>query len=121
MANEISISAALSCSKNGANISSALSKVLTMAGTRMITNVQDVSTAEAVIIGDLTGTPYIFAANLDATNYVDFGLDASVTSAASVFARLQPGAVMMLPAKTGTIYAKSGSGTVQVLVAACEA
>lgn len=120
MANEISVTCSLSASKNGAAISSGqLSDTADMAGDQMLTNVQVVGTTEeAINLGDVSTIGYVAFKNMDPTNYVELALDSLVT--AQVFAKLLPGDITILKAKTATMYAKANTAPVNLLVHAVE-
>jgi hypothetical protein len=119
MANEITIAATLSATKNGATVTSTASALVTMTGDEMLTNVQNVGTsAEAVTVTDLDTAGYAFFKNMDATNFLELALDSSVST--QVFAKLFPGQFALLPLKTTTIYAKADTAGVNLLVTACE-
>lgn len=124
MANEIQASASLIASKNGAtvNVQSTLSgsaSGATMSGDQMLTNVQIVGTsAEAIVVGDVTTVGYVMLKNMDATNFVEIALDSAVST--QVFAKLLAGDFAIFPAKTATMYAKADTANVNLLVTAIE-
>jgi hypothetical protein len=119
MANEITISATLSASKNGAQVTSTASTLVSMSGDEMLTNVQNVGTsAEAVTVADLDTAGYAFFKNMDATNFVEIALDSAVST--QVFCKLLAGEFSLIKLKTTTIYAKADTGAVNLLVTACE-
>jgi hypothetical protein len=123
MANEISATATLSASKGGAAIaaSSSLSGSLhvDMAGAQMISNVQVVGTsAEAIVLGDVSTIGYVYLKNMDAANFVEIALDSGVSTL--VFAKLKAGGIALFPAKTATMYAKADTAEVNLFVAAVE-
>jgi hypothetical protein len=119
MAQEIIANASLLVSKGGASIQSSGQKIADMAGGEMITNVQIVgTTAEQLVVGDITTPGYCFLKNLDNTNYVDVGLDSGVST--QVFARLMPGDIALFPAKTQVMYAKANAAPVNLLVSFAE-
>jgi hypothetical protein len=119
MASETRVSASLQCDKNLVHVAANVNRIADMAGTNVITIVQDIGTsAEALSMVDVTTIGYILLRNLDPTNYVELGLDAAVT--AQVFAKLLPGDIALFPAKTATMYAKANTAGIQLQIVAVE-
>jgi hypothetical protein len=119
MANEITATASLSASKGGASINNSGSKVADMAGDQMIGNVQAVGTAaEALNVGDVSTIGYVYLKNMDATNFVEVALDSAVST--QIFAKLLPGDVTLVKAKTATMYVKADTAGVNLFVGAAE-
>jgi hypothetical protein len=105
MANEISVSASLSASKNGATIAASDSLSITMAGDQMISNVQIVPAAsEAILLGDVTTPGYVYIKNLDPVNFVSISVLATAVAGTS-FAKLLPGQFCVFPAVSTTLTA----------------
>lgn len=85
------------------------------AGTNNIGNVQNIgTTTEALVFGDVTTIGYMFLKNLDATNYVEFDLNTPVSTTA--FCKLLPGECAFIPTRQTTIYGKSNTAAVDVMV-----
>ncbi len=120
MANEISVSAALSCTKDLASMSISGSRSIDMVGSDMIMCTQHIGTsAEALSLGDISPpAAYIYVRNLDATNFVDLCL---VNDGTEKFAHLKPGQFILFPPPvSGTIYAIADTATCDCQVAAVE-
>lgn len=120
MANEITASIALSCSKNSAAISVTASKTFDMTGDDMLAATQIIGTStEALDLGDITvPAAYIYIRNLDPTNFITLSID---NANADIFAKIRPGHFAMFPPpQTGPIYATANTGDCSVQVAACE-
>jgi hypothetical protein len=118
MANEIQLSASLSCTKSGATVTGTSSNVITQAGTPSIANVQIVgTTTEALLIGDITNIGYVYLKNLDATNFVQVGLNTPVADADS-FITLLAGECAVFPTRLEVIYAKANTAPCNVQVVA---
>jgi hypothetical protein len=119
MANEITATASLAVSKNGASIGNSVGATVTLSGNAFFSNVQAIGTAaEAVDVQDLGSANYALFKNLDATNYVELALDSGVSTA--VFAKILAGGVALVPLKTTTIYAKANTAACNLLVSAVE-
>ena len=119
MANEINCSVTLSANKSGVSVSSSGSKSADMSGDQAITNVQVIGTsAEAIVLGDVSTIGYVLFKNLDATNYVEIALDSGVST--QVFAKLLAGDMTLIKAKTATMYALANTANVNLLVTAIE-
>lgn len=100
MANELSLNLSFAASKNGADINFSKTIVGSMAGTKMIQNVQIVGTsAESIVLGDNPNPQVIILYNLDPTNWVDYSEDGSV-----YLHRLKPGGfpLFVVPNATDT-------------------
>ncbi len=125
MANEITVSAALTARKGVVQVSSgALAKSLNMSGSDMSQTTQQISnTADSALdMGAITGVPaYVLVANTDATNFVELSLDTGASFAAKKFSKLLPGEVLLLPPSQASIYAKADTAPVTVFVVAVEA
>jgi len=118
MANEIQVGVTFAANKNGVAVNTANSKTADMAGDQMITNVQIIGTsAEAIVLGDVSTVGYVKFVNMDATNYIDISLIADGTTP---FAKLLAGDVTIIKVATATMYAKSNTANCNLLVQACE-
>lgn len=119
MASEISAAVSLNASKGGATVTASGTKTADMAGDQMITNVQAVGTsAEALVVGDVSTIGYVLIKNLDATNYVEIGLDSGVST--QVFGKLLAGDIMLLKASTATMYVKANTASCNIAVTVVE-
>lgn len=120
MANEISIQASLTVAKNGASIAASMGKTLDMAGTEMISSVQQFSTSDsqAVSFGGNDTVGQCLIKNLDTAATLTVSVNTTHTQVISV---IQPGCAILISGCSTTMYAKSSSGTIDVFVAACEA
>jgi hypothetical protein len=81
MANEITVSSGLQAVKGSASIAINLqTKQADWAGTRFIRNVQAIGTTyEAITVGDVATAGYAYFTNIDATNYVELGVEVAAT------------------------------------------
>lgn len=112
MASEITFKIQLSASKGGAQVTLAKNLTLTMAGTEMDQGTQVIGTsAELVTFGEVATTGFLMCFNMDATNYVEFSVDASV---ATPFSRLNPGEGLLVPVSAVAIYAKAHTASVRI-------
>ena len=120
MANEISVSASVSASKNGVSLSQSGSKLITMAGDDMLVNTQVIGTsAELIDFAEIAGAPSVlFVKNTDSTNFVELGGDSGLT----VFKmKLPAGHVAVFQPSSATLYAKADTAAVRLLILATEA
>lgn len=125
MANEITAAATLACSKNGVSISAAFRHQFTLTGNQMAQGIQVIgtSTEQIVFPADLIaeGISYVALKNLDATNFVQVGLNTPVTQ---IFAKILPGGVCIFPvynqaaAGAPLYYAKADTGACSLAFAA---
>ena len=120
MANEITLTAALSVVKSGVSISGQVnSKSITQAGDQSLGNVQIIGTStEALTLGDVVTIGYLYLKNLDSTNFVEFDLNTPV--AGTAFCKLLAGEAAVIPTRQTTIYAKADTANVNVNVVAIE-
>jgi len=119
MANEINASISLGVNKNGLVLNGGGSKTADMAGDQGLTNVQIIGTsAEAIVLGDVSTIGYVAFKNLDPTNFVQLALDSGVST--QIFAKLLAGDVTLIKAATATMYAKADTANVNLLVTAVE-
>jgi hypothetical protein len=118
MANEISISASVSASKNGLTMSQSGSKTVDMAGDDMIQSTQVVGiTAEAIGFGEITGAPSVVQLrNVETVNFVLYGPSNPPTEF-----KLPAGHVALFQPSAATLYAIASPGTARILVFATEA
>lgn len=122
MANEITMQVLLSTTKANGALSPG-----TLTGQVSQTNIPNIdstisigTTAEQLDFGDISGAPAAFEMkNLDTTNFVQVALDSGVST--QIFAKLLPGAVMLIPPATGTIYAKADTAACFVKLVAISA
>lgn len=119
MANEITISCSLQCSKNGASISASGGKTLDMSGTEMISSVQQFGTADsqAVSFGGCDQVGQCVVKNLHDTATLTISVNTTHTQVISV---IQPGCAVLISGCSTTMYAKSSAGTIDTFIAACE-
>lgn len=121
MANEISATSTLTCTKGGATVTGTLTKQQTLTGSGKYANTQNIgTTAEALSFpSDLTteGITWIWLKNLDSTNFVEIALDSGMTNK---FGKLLAGEAMLWRAWTGnpTIYAKADTAACDLQIVA---
>lgn len=117
MANEITVNGALRVLKGDLDYRfSTGSLQFNMSGDAASGGVQAIGTSahEALTINttDLTSAGWCYFRNLDATNYVDLGIDDGGTFEA--FGRLYPGEFAFIPLATTAPYAKANSASVNL-------
>lgn len=120
MANEITVSGALSASKDGSSLSVSFSKTFDMSNEDMIQGTQAIGTsAEALDLGEVAApAAYIYVRNMDPTNFVVLSL---VSDGSTPFSKIRPGHFAIFPPpESGTIYAKADTAALRVAVAAVE-
>jgi len=122
MANEISVSAALSASKGGADVSTSQSISLTMTGEDMVDVTQLIGTSSEILqTVDITAPPaYVQVKNLDATNFILLAADVNFTTNVSAFAKILPGGIALF-SPACNIYAKADTAPVRIALTAVEA
>lgn len=119
MSNEISASVVLTTAKNNVSVAGSGTKNADMAGDQMMSNVQIIGTsAEAIVLNDVSTVGYVLFKNMDATNYIEIALDSGVST--QIFAKLLPGDVMLIKASTATMYAKANTAACNLWVVATE-
>ena len=122
MANEIQITTRLKLSKGGATLDRNGGTVnATMAGDAYTCGVQQIGTGahEALSLSADIGTAgWAYFKNLDATNYVEIGIDSTGTFVP--FARLKAGEACVLRLATNAPYAKANTGAVNLEYAVIE-
>jgi hypothetical protein len=81
MANEITLFSGISAAKGNLNVQIPLETIsVDLAGNRFVRNVQNVGTTfEALVVNDVSTAGQARFKNLDATNYVELGVDVSGT------------------------------------------
>ena len=130
MANEVSANLSLTVAKNGASIIAAPSGLGTMSGDQMLANIQIVTTtAEALVLGDVSTIGGVFIRNLDPTNFCYISLNSN-PDASNSFAKLtantaatgsvSPGSWCYVPTGQTTIYAESDTANVNLQILAWE-
>ena len=116
MANEITINNALTITKDGVTVTSSSTTQETLAGSGKFATVQNIgtSTEQIAFPADLVteGITHVFLKNLDATNYIEVGLNTPVTQ---IFCKLKPGQSCQIPTPNAagvdpTWYAKATGG-----------
>jgi hypothetical protein len=115
MANEITLTAALSLVKSGQTIQGAVNGLsIAQSGTNNIGNVQAIgTTSEALSVGDVTTPGYLYVKNLDATNFVVLDLN-NPAVASTAFCTLLPGEACVIPTRRSAIYAKADTASCDV-------
>lgn len=117
MANEISVSAGITVSKtNGPKVSfPSETKQIDLSGARFSSAVQDIGTSshEALtIVADQSTAGWAYFRNLDATNYVEIGVDVGATFGPLL--RLYPGQFTVVRLTTTAVYAKANTAAVKL-------
>ena len=117
MASEISFSAQLNYSKNGASLSSQCSTVATVAGVKYADVMQAITTAGVTVTFGTVGTVGVFMLqNIDPTNYVDVGFDGSTYPIRLAAVSGTQGGFIIAPNNGSTIYAKASVTGCNLLV-----
>ena len=111
MANELSVSVRISFSKSNSKISRASTASIDVTGSEFTHQVQVVGTTEEEIAqGADVGTPgYVWAKNLDATNYVEIG---STTGVYDI--KLKAGEIALWRHNSATLYGKANTSAVRL-------
>lgn len=108
MANELTITAALEYEKGGIAQRIYESKTITVTGTEVSNHIQSIGTTEeAVAVSDIGTQGYIYAKNLDSTNYVTLGLTGGLAI------KLKAGELALFRA-AGAMYAKADTAACRV-------
>ena len=123
MANEATVIAGLSASKNGAVVNPGTNtKLVSMTGNDMATATVALTTSSTQLnpMGTITGAPgAVFLKNLDATNTI---LIAGQTGFSDVFQlSIPPGQANVITPLAATLWAQTAAGTATLLWAAFEA
>ena len=125
MANEITVSAKLSITKDGSTVTGDTSKSITLTGSGKYANTQNIGTSVEQISfpADLVteGIGYVWLKNLDATNYVEISQNVSGTK--HVYCKLKPGEVALVRThKAATvdpdIWAQANTAAINLMVVA---
>lgn len=122
MANEVTMSVALSASKNGAIVNpGAKTKLLTMSGSNMLQNTVSVGTSSQLLsLGDISGAPSaIMITNLDSTNYVLISGETGFTAVMQI--KILAGETILITPLAATFYAKSDTAACLIQIVAVEA
>jgi hypothetical protein len=118
MTNEIAMSMSFSAVKGGANVANSGSKNLDMAGTEMISAVQNFGTTEAAInLGGLDQAEVLTIKNLSAVDSLTVGYADPIVTVLSV---IKPGGMILVSGVSTTLYAKASANTVDAFIGACE-
>jgi hypothetical protein len=105
MASELSLTIAFSYTKNGITLSKSFSGNVTISGNYPIENTASIGTAdETLALGDVSTPGWLYAKNLDSTNYITLGADGS-----SYFAKLKPGEPLLQRWNGAAIHAKANT------------
>jgi hypothetical protein len=127
MANEVSISGSLACSKSGASVTGAFSFNADLSGTEMIADVQQVTnTASPLAVTGLGSFGYLLLKNMGvlgdittAANEIIVALDSAATT--QLVGHIKPGGGMILAKPPVAMYVKCATAvTVQMFVVGCE-
>ena len=113
MADELTVGTSWTYSKNGSTRSlPAESAQWDVSGSGKIENIQNIGFAahEALILGEVATPGFAYFKNLDATNYVQIGVD--VAAAFVPFVKLLPGQSAQVWLGTTAPYAKANTGAV---------
>lgn len=111
MANELELGLTVKYIKGNANLQRQLSKKVTVAGTAIAHDVQNIGTSEETLaVGEVSLSGYALFYNLDATNYVELG------KATGVYAlKLKAGEPALLRLDSWpAIYAKANTAAVDL-------
>lgn len=121
MANEITLTAALSVIKSGVNLSGTVSgKAITQAGANNLGNVQAIGTSSEILtFGDVASIGYLYVQNLDATNFVSVGTT-NPAVAATCQVTLKGGEAALIPTRLQSWYAIADTATVNLYVLALD-
>jgi len=112
MAQEISMNVAIAVLANGVAAGASHNQLADHAGPGLLKNVQNIGTsAELLVVGDVSPVKKVYVRNMDTTNYVEVALDSGMTNK---FAKLEAGDWMWLPASTGTLYLRANTAAVNV-------
>lgn len=106
MSDELKLNVSLIFSKGGAQVSKLKNFSFDVTGESFVHGVQEIGTTEEELtqIAEL-GTPgYVYAVNLDDTNYVEIG---STTGVYDI--KLKPGEIAVWRHNSGTVYAKANT------------
>lgn len=108
MANELTTTVALEYEKGGVRQRVYTSNTLTVTGTEVANFIQSIGTSEeAVAVSDIATQGYVYAENLDGTNYVEIGLTGKLA------VKLKAGESALFRTG-GALYAQANTGAVRV-------
>ncbi len=116
MANEITVTATLNCTKSGNTSNGTATKQITLVGDHFANGIQDIGTGAELIVypTDLLseGVTYVYFKNLDDTNFVEIAVD----NFTHIFTKLLPGqaAVFASYQANPTYYAKADTAGIQL-------
>jgi hypothetical protein len=90
------------------------SEGFSLTGAGCTSNIQSIGTGahEALVLGEVSTAGFLYLDNLDATNYVEIGLD--VAAAFAPLLKLKAGQRAMLWLTTTAVYAKANTGAVKL-------
>ncbi len=120
MANEISLTTTLTCTKSGTTVTGSQTLLVTLAGAAEWANTQNIGTSAELIVypADLTteGITFLYFKNDDATNYVEIALD----SFTNIFLKLLAGQSALIRSHTAnpTHYARANTAAVNLRIVA---
>jgi hypothetical protein len=114
MANEIRVQAVLRATKGFLSVAKDQSVNLDLAGAAFANAVQNVGTAyeQVVVPAEIATAGYAFFRNLDATNYVEVGVE--VSAAFYPLLKLKPGEVALCRLSTTTFFARAHTAAVNL-------
>lgn len=128
MANEISTTATLTCTKSGATVTGSSTLQINLAGAGKFANVQAIGNAADELLvfpADLVteGVGYIWLKNLDPTNYIELSMGTGGSFAGSRFAKLKAGETAMFrtfkaAAQDPAIYAQAATASCNLQIVA---
>jgi hypothetical protein len=106
MANELSLTIAVSETKNGVTFALDFNRTVTVSGDVPIFEVKSIATADTALdLGGISTPGYFVAKNLDATNYITFGGDGT-----NYFNKLKALEFMAVRWNGAAIHAKANTG-----------
>lgn len=110
MANELIVTAGFDYSKSGLTVYSRENVSVTVTGTEISRHIQSIGTSaeEAVAVSDIGTQGYVFAKNLDSTNYVEMGTTGKLA------VKLKAGEIAVFRTG-GALYAQANTAAVRVL------
>jgi len=107
MAGELSLKCNIQFNKGGASVARSGSVVADVTGDAFTHQIQSIGTAEELLAksADITTPGYCYIINLDATNFVEFGVTTGVYSV-----RVEAGDIALFRLNGVTLYAKADTG-----------
>lgn len=114
MANEITITAKLTATKSYLSVSKSQTVNATLTGTAFANSVQNIGTTyeQLVVPAEVSSAGYCYFRNLDATNYVEVGVE--VSAAFYPLIKLKPGEVAVARMSSTTIFARANTAAVNL-------